>query len=99
MSGPDRPRFARKAGDQTQYAGFNEGAYGFPTFSDMLLEAQKRGLLKLEATKVAAVIFFIRRIERSLLISARYCLRMICPSGRDLVSRIEDQRLKAETRD
>ena len=28
--------------------GFNERAYGFRSFNDMLLEAQKRGLLKLE---------------------------------------------------
>ncbi len=31
--------------------GFNERAYGFRSFNDMLLEAQKRGLLKLEADK------------------------------------------------
>jgi uncharacterized LabA/DUF88 family protein len=29
--------------------GFNERAYGFRSFNDMLLEAEKRGLLKLEA--------------------------------------------------
>jgi uncharacterized LabA/DUF88 family protein len=29
--------------------GFNERAYGFSSFNDLLLEAQKRGLLKLEA--------------------------------------------------
>ena len=29
--------------------GFNERAYGFRSFNDMLLEAQKRSLLKLEA--------------------------------------------------
>jgi hypothetical protein len=29
--------------------GFNERAYGFRSFNDMLLEGQKRGLLKLEA--------------------------------------------------
>src|SRR5712692_3312144 len=29
--------------------GFNERAYGFRSFNDLLLEAQKRGLLKLEA--------------------------------------------------
>ena len=28
--------------------GFNERAYGFRSFNDMLLQAQKRGLLKLE---------------------------------------------------
>ncbi|MDD4933684.1 MAG: NYN domain-containing protein, partial [Methylacidiphilaceae bacterium] len=31
--------------------GFNERAYGFRSFNDMLLEAQKRGLLKLEPDK------------------------------------------------
>ncbi len=29
--------------------GFNERAYGFRSFNDLLLEAQKRGLLRLEA--------------------------------------------------
>ena len=29
--------------------GFNERAYGFRSFNDMLLEAQKRGLLTLES--------------------------------------------------
>jgi hypothetical protein len=29
--------------------GFNERAYGFRSFNDLLMEAQKRGLLKLEA--------------------------------------------------
>jgi len=29
--------------------GFNERAYGFRSFNDLLLEAEKRGLLKLEA--------------------------------------------------
>ena len=28
--------------------GFNERAYGFGSFNDLLLEAQKRGLLKLD---------------------------------------------------
>ena len=32
-----------------QHPGFNERAYGFRTFSDLLLEAQKRSLLKLES--------------------------------------------------
>jgi uncharacterized protein (TIGR00288 family) len=31
--------------------GFNERAYGFRSFNDLLLDAQKRGLLKLEADK------------------------------------------------
>jgi hypothetical protein len=36
-----------------QHPGFNEGAYGFRTFRDWLLEAQKRGLLKFESDKSA----------------------------------------------
>ncbi len=31
--------------------GFNERAHGFRTFSDLLIEAEKRGLVKLEATE------------------------------------------------
>jgi len=31
--------------------GFNERAHGFPSFSDLLLDAQKRGLLKLDPKK------------------------------------------------
>jgi hypothetical protein len=34
-----------------RHPGFNERAYGFRSFNDLLLEAQKRGLLKLEADK------------------------------------------------
>ena len=30
------------------HPGFNERAYGFRSFNDLLMEAQKRGLLKLE---------------------------------------------------
>ena len=40
-----------------QHPGFNERAYGFRTFSDLLLEAQKRGLLKLESDKNAGGYF------------------------------------------
>ena len=29
--------------------GFNERAYGFRSFNDLLLEAEKRGFIKLEA--------------------------------------------------
>jgi hypothetical protein len=29
--------------------GFNERAYGFRSFNDLLLEAQKRGLIKMDA--------------------------------------------------
>jgi uncharacterized protein (TIGR00288 family) len=36
-----------------QNPGFNERAHGFRAFNDLLLEAQKRGLLKLEADKQA----------------------------------------------
>src|SRR2546426_5317912 len=34
-----------------RHPGFNERAYGFRSFNDLLLDAQKRGLLKLEADK------------------------------------------------
>jgi uncharacterized protein (TIGR00288 family) len=34
-----------------RHPGFNERAHGFRSFNDLLLEAQKRGLLKLEADK------------------------------------------------
>jgi uncharacterized protein (TIGR00288 family) len=34
-----------------QWPGFNERAHGFKAFNDLLLEAQKRGLLKLERDK------------------------------------------------
>lgn len=40
-----------------QHPGFNERAYGFRSFSDLLLEAQKRGLLKLESDKNAGGYF------------------------------------------
>src|SRR5262249_31695460 len=36
-----------------QNPGFNERAHGFRAFNDLLLEAQGRGLLKLEADKQA----------------------------------------------
>jgi uncharacterized protein (TIGR00288 family) len=36
-----------------QHPGFNERAYGIRTFSDLLLKAQQRGLLKLESDKNA----------------------------------------------
>jgi uncharacterized protein (TIGR00288 family) len=36
-----------------QWPGFNERAHGFKAFNDLLLEAQKRGLLKLERDKQA----------------------------------------------
>jgi hypothetical protein len=34
-----------------RHPGFNERAYGFRSFNDLLLDAQKRGLLKLEPDK------------------------------------------------
>ena len=40
-----------------QHPGFNERAYGFRTFSDLLLKAEKRGLLKLESDKNAGGYF------------------------------------------
>jgi uncharacterized protein (TIGR00288 family) len=45
-----------------QHPGFNERAYGFRTFSDLLLEAQKRGLLKLESDKNAGG-YFLQQAE------------------------------------
>jgi uncharacterized protein (TIGR00288 family) len=36
-----------------QWPGFNERAHGFKAFNDLLLEAEKRGLLKLERDKQA----------------------------------------------
>ena len=40
-----------------QHPGFNERAYGFRTFSDLLLEAQKRGSVKLVSDKNAGGYF------------------------------------------
>ena len=40
-----------------QHPGFNERAYGFRTFSDLLLKAEKRGLLKLVSDKNAGGYF------------------------------------------
>ena len=45
-----------------QHPGFNERAYGFRTFSDLLLEAQKRGLLKLESDKNAGG-YYLHSVE------------------------------------
>jgi uncharacterized protein (TIGR00288 family) len=42
-----------------QHPGFNERAYGLRTFSDLLLEAQKRRLLKLESDKNAGGYFLL----------------------------------------
>ncbi|MGH8164085.1 MAG: NYN domain-containing protein, partial [Rhodanobacteraceae bacterium] len=36
-----------------QWPGFNERAHGFKAFNDLLLEAEKQGLLKLERDKQA----------------------------------------------
>ena len=36
-----------------QWPGFNERAHGFKAFNDLLLEAEERGLLKLERDKQA----------------------------------------------
>ena len=41
--------------------GFNERAHGFRTFTDMLLEAEKRGLLKLEKTEKTG--YRVRAVE------------------------------------
>jgi uncharacterized protein (TIGR00288 family) len=42
-----------KAAMKRQWPGFNERAHGFKAFNDLLLEAEKRGLLKLERDKQA----------------------------------------------
>jgi len=42
--------------------GFNERAYGFPSFNDLLLEAQKRGLVKLEPDKKSGG-YTVRAVE------------------------------------
>jgi len=48
--GPDEPVWASmiKQAIKRRNPGFNERAYGFRSFNDLLLEAQKQGLLKLE---------------------------------------------------
>ena len=45
-----------------QHPGFNERAYGFRTFSDLLLQAEKRGLLKLVSDKNAGG-YFLHQAE------------------------------------
>ncbi|MGZ4984877.1 MAG: NYN domain-containing protein [Chthoniobacterales bacterium] len=45
-----------------QNPGFNERAHGFRAFNDLLLEAQKRRLLKLEADKQAGT-YIVRPVE------------------------------------
>lgn len=42
--------------------GFNERAHGFRAFNDVLLEAEKRGLLKLDADKQAGT-YIVRTVE------------------------------------
>ncbi|HMJ06525.1 MAG TPA: NYN domain-containing protein, partial [Chthoniobacterales bacterium] len=42
-----------KTAMKRQWPGFNERAHGFKAFNDLLLEAEKRGLLKLERDKQA----------------------------------------------
>jgi NYN domain/OST-HTH/LOTUS domain len=44
--------------------GFNERAYGFRSFNDLLLEAQKRGLLKLEPDEKSGG-YIVRAPDRS----------------------------------
>jgi uncharacterized protein (TIGR00288 family) len=51
-----------KVAMKRQNPGFNERAYGFRAFNDLLKEAQKRGLLKLEADKQAGT-YIVRSIE------------------------------------
>jgi len=45
-----------------QNPGFNERAHGFRAFNDLLLEAQKRGLLKLESAKQVGT-YIVHAIE------------------------------------
>ena len=45
-----------------RHPGFNERAYGFRSFNDLLLDAQKRGLLKLEADKKSGG-YTVRTVE------------------------------------
>jgi len=45
-----------------QWPGFNERAHGFKAFNDLLLEAEERGLLKLERDKQAGS-YIVRAIE------------------------------------
>src|SRR5437762_11641121 len=45
-----------------QNPGFNERAHGFRAFNELLLEAQKRGLLKLEDDKQAGT-YIVHAIE------------------------------------
>jgi uncharacterized protein (TIGR00288 family) len=45
-----------------QNPGFNERAHGFRAFNELLLEAQKRGLVKLESDKQAGT-YIVRAIE------------------------------------
>ena len=58
---PIRGSFVKQA-IRRQNPGFNERAHGFRAFSDLLLEAQKRGLLKLEDDKQAGT-YIVRVIE------------------------------------
>jgi uncharacterized protein (TIGR00288 family) len=43
--------------------GFNERAHGFRAFNDLLAEAEKRGLLKLEADNKHAGVYIVRTID------------------------------------
>ncbi len=45
-----------------RHPGFNERAHGFRAFNELLLEAQKRGLLKLDADKQAGS-YIVRSVE------------------------------------
>src|SRR5439155_11468205 len=45
-----------------RHPGFNERAHGFRSFNDLLLEAQKRGLLRLEADEKSGG-YTVRAVE------------------------------------
>ena len=51
----------RDSHETPQTPGFNERAHGFRSFSDMLLEAEKRGVPKLEKTEKSG--YRVRAVE------------------------------------
>ena len=62
--GADEPTWGSmiKQAIKRRNPGFNERAYGFRSFNDLLLEAQKRGLLKLEADEKSGG-YIVRAVE------------------------------------
>ncbi len=64
--GPDEPVWASmiKQAIRRRNPGFNERAYGFRSFNELLIEAQKRGLLKLEPDQKSGS-YLVRGVEGS----------------------------------